>query len=70
MKLYFPLFQVNKTDRYFDGCIDNVVLNQESLNLWDPVKVEGNRSFCSRRYHFHSPSVCGRVGEISADQYQ
>ena len=46
----FVLSQENKTDRFFDGCIDNVVLNQESLNLWEPVKVEGNRSFCSRRY--------------------
>ncbi|XP_068694373.1 laminin subunit beta-1-like isoform X2 [Montipora foliosa] len=40
---------VNKTDRYFSGCIDNVMVNQESLNLWNPVKVDGNRSFCSRR---------------------
>lgn len=40
---------VNKSDRYFDGCIDNVVLNQEALNLWEPVEVQGNRSFCSRR---------------------
>ncbi|KAK2550366.1 Laminin-like protein epi-1 [Acropora cervicornis] len=40
---------VNKSDRYFSGCIDNVLVNQESLNLWKPVKVDGNRSFCSRR---------------------
>ncbi|XP_078373908.1 laminin subunit alpha-like [Oculina patagonica] len=40
---------INKTDRYFDGCIDNIVLNQESLNLWNPVEVQGNRSFCTRR---------------------
>ena len=53
--------QINKTDRYFDGCIDNIVLNQEALNLWDPVEVQGNRSFCSRRYK----STCHKLFRVN-----
>ena len=42
-------FQMHDSSGYFDGCIDNVLIDQEDLNLWKPASVEGNRSFCTRR---------------------
>ena len=50
-------FQMHDSSGYFDGCIDNVLIDQEYLNLWEPASrnlsepasVDGNRSFCTRR---------------------
>ncbi|KAK3731434.1 hypothetical protein QZH41_013619, partial [Actinostola sp. cb2023] len=38
----------NETRRYFYGCIDNVIINQQPLDLWRPAKVVGNRYACSK----------------------
>ncbi|XP_048583639.1 laminin-like protein epi-1 [Nematostella vectensis] len=38
----------NQTQRFFRGCIDNVVVNQKPLSLWKPKQVNGNRYACSK----------------------
>lgn len=43
------LSQANLTERYFDGDLDNLVLNEDEVPLWEPIKVEGVRKFVTKR---------------------
>ncbi|XP_028399262.1 laminin subunit gamma-1-like [Dendronephthya gigantea] len=41
--------QANLTERYFDGDLDNLILNEDKVPLWEPLKVEGVRKFVAKR---------------------
>ena len=42
--------QFNSTKRFFDGDLDNLVLNEDPVSLWKPAAVEGVRRFSPTRY--------------------
>ena len=50
-KIYSPkLFsQANFSERYFDGDLDNLVLNEDKVSLWEPLSVEGVRRYAAKR---------------------
>ena len=43
--------QANFSERYFDGDLDNLVLNEDRVSLWEPLAVEGVRKYAVKRYY-------------------
>ncbi|CAB4041532.1 Hypothetical predicted protein, partial [Paramuricea clavata] len=67
--------KANFSERYFDGDLDNLVLNEDRVSLWEPLAVEGVRRYIAKRVSQDTFGFCdtfhgtGFVKQLAGEFY-